>query len=282
MVVAEAWPPATERVPQLALGHVTTELLDCRSPLPMDDTRDLLDLLPGLGVTWTKNPVARVSSPEVPYGLDCSLPTRSTAKVRGIGTAAARAVVTGGHVLQTSVHVKVLIAASTSRQRWAHYAWRTGFVETINRARVSDLADGYLGGRSGGDLLDLPAVGSHLLQRVQSQKRVDGDSRLRSRSTHLMWAAELVPGLPSPAADVYIDMDDVYHVRLRICPESLPGAIEFCEYLALHDWLLTTLHEALERSRRLDRQSLRPSVGSSRSWARLWNTSAIYGSPIRR
>jgi hypothetical protein len=260
MAAAEARIAVDAGLPHLALGHVTTQLLDSRSPLPVDDTRELLNLLPGLRVTWTGYPVSRVTSPEVPYGLDCSLPARSMAKVRGVGTAAARAVVTGGHVVQASAYVKVIVGASTSRQRWAYYAWRTGAVETINKARASDLTDGYLDGLSGGELLDLPAVASHLLERVQSQDQLDGDSRLRSRRTALVWAAELVPGLAAPIADIRVDMSNVYHVKLTLDPGSLPGAIEFCEYLALHDWLLTTFREALERSGRPDRQSMRPQL----------------------
>src|SRR5262249_30756306 len=94
--------------------------------------------------------------------------------------------------------------------------------------------------------LDLGAVNIRALAAIQRSKELDHNPPFLSRRTRLRWSAE--------AADSRQEMiftlgaDGLRTVRLR-AEESDPRALaDFCADLALHDWLLSTLLDMVDRA----------------------------------
>jgi hypothetical protein len=246
--------PTDQHRPQVVLGAVTTGLLNTSEPLPMEAARQALALLPGVSADWRRHPIEQVVSPDLFFGLDCKLAVRSGAQPRVIGTARARAVLTAGHVLQGSASVAVVLDASKRRLPWAHYAARTGVVEAINKADPADLVDGFLHARPGSTLLDLGKTGSYVMSLLDRVPQVDRQARLKTQTCRLLWAAHLQEDA-EPDGRVEAGDDGVFRVRMSTPAALLPQFIEFCEVLALHDWLLSALKNAFDRSARRGRRA---------------------------
>jgi len=246
--------PADLHRPQVVLGAVTTDLLDTSEPLPLDAARQALALLPGVGADWRRHPIEQVVSPDLFFGVDCRLAVRSGSQPRAIGTARARAVLTAGHVLQGSARVEVVLDAAKRRLSWAHYTARTGVVEVINKADPADLVTGFLQARPGAQILDLSTVGSYVMSLLDRVPQVDGQARLKTQNRRLLWAAHVQEGV-EPEGQIEAGEDGVFRVRMTTPPALLPQFVEFCEVLALHDWLLAALKNAFDRSTRPRRRA---------------------------
>ncbi|WP_422772742.1 SCO2521 family protein [Plantactinospora sp. WMMC1484] len=232
----------------LTLGEVHTGLLQNSSSLSLENTAQLLDLLVGQRVRRSERPIAYAVSPDQLTGIDCRLPTRSGSRTRGVGTVVSRAAVTGGHVLQGSTYTRLDRAASNRRLTWSHYLARPGWVETIGKVDVRDVSAGFLGAHQS-QTLNLGAISARLIDAVQSSARLDRRPPFRTKRTRLRWSV-------LPAADatgeargkLRIESDTLRTLELTAPPEGVPALVEFCEDLALHDWLLTTLLSLIEFS----------------------------------
>ena len=246
--------PVDRRRAQVVLGTVTTDLLNTSEPLPLDAARQVLALLPGVGADWRRHPIEQVVSPGLFFGLDCRLAVRSGAQPRAIGTARARAVLTAGHVLQGSAHVEVVLDASKRRLPWGHYMAHTGMVEVINKADPEDLVTGFLLAKPSSGALDLGTMGSYVMSLLDHVPQVDGEARLKTQTRRLLWAAHVQEGA-EPAGRIEAGEDGVFRVRMTTPPALLPQFVEFCEVLALHDWLLAALKNAFDRSTRPRRRA---------------------------
>ncbi|NUR62395.1 MAG: hypothetical protein HOV87_27620 [Catenulispora sp.] len=260
---------------------MTTGLLNTSEPLPMEAARQALALLPGVSPDWRRHPIEQVVSPDLFFGLDCKLAVRSGAQPRAIGTARARAVLTAGHVLQGSASVAVVLDASKRRLPWAHYAARTGTVEAINKADPADLVTGFLHARAGNTLLDLGKTGSYVMSLLDRVPQVDRQARLKTQTRRLLWAAQLVPGT-EPEAQVEAGDDGVFRVRMAIAPQLLPTFVDFCEVLALHDWLLAALKNAFDRSARRGRRAEDEIDPALTYLGHIWNPTAHLSSQEMR
>jgi len=125
----------------LIVGEVHTGLLRGRGPVTNDLAQRLVDLVKGDRVLVSERPMACVRSPARPVGVDCLLTAPGPSRqVRGVGTAIQRSSITGGHVVQGSVHTTVVRGEHGARQPWSHYLARPGVIETLGRARWPDLA----------------------------------------------------------------------------------------------------------------------------------------------
>ncbi|GAB3965387.1 hypothetical protein [Plantactinospora veratri] len=78
------------------------------------------------------------------------------------------AAVTGGHVLQGSTYTRLDRAASNRRLIWSHYLSRPGWVETIGKVDIRDVAQGFLGPTYQPQTLNLGAISARLIDGVQS------------------------------------------------------------------------------------------------------------------
>jgi hypothetical protein len=233
----------------LVLGEIRTCLLQNSGTATRTDVAELLRLSPGDRVRSAERPLAQAVSPELVSGVDCRMPAASGARIRGVGTVMARGVVTGGRVLQGSVYTRLEPGDHDHRLPWSYYLSRPGVIETIGRFDRSDVMTGFFSGPFPESTLDLGALSERLIGKVQMSSRLDHVAPFKSRRTRLRWMARTgqAPG-PGGAAEFTIADDNLRTFSVTLGDEPLEPLVEFCEDLALHDWVLTTLLQLVERS----------------------------------
>ncbi|MFJ2156695.1 SCO2521 family protein [Streptomyces sp. NPDC087856] len=234
----------------LACGEVRTGLLPSFQALDGRAAAQLLRLRADEHVRVSERPNLYALSPEVLTGVDCRLPTANGAKVRAVGTVAARAALTEGRVLQSTAYFSAPAAGPDVRRPWGHYLVRPGVVEPFGKLPEQATAEGVLRGGGRGEL-DLGMIAEGLLAQLVRHPLLDHKAPFKSRRTHLRWAARQVPEGEDASLDRFtLAEDGLRTVELRV-PEGTEAAAVagLCEDLALHDWLLTTVVHMLENSR---------------------------------
>ncbi|WP_280421479.1 SCO2521 family protein [Nocardia carnea] len=240
--------------PLVVLGEVRTCLLPSAAALARAEAGDLLALMPGRAIRWRERPGTLGVSPATAVGVDCDLALGGqTARI--VGTVATSVSLTGGRVLQSSAHTRILRAAERRRQTWSHYISRKGVTEVITRipdreTAGNDLAERYLTQAPRTEQLDLASISERLLGRVRAHPQLDQNPPVQAGTTRLRWAAR-IGGSAGPAASLHLDDDTVRSVRLILRDETdIAAAQRFCEDLAAHDWLLTVLADLLDEADR--------------------------------
>ncbi|MGQ0718354.1 MAG: SCO2521 family protein [Pseudonocardiales bacterium] len=233
----------------LTLGEVHTGLLRNRASVTQHLATQVLSLLLGEQVRRSERPIVHAVSPDLLTGVDCRLATSSGARVRGIGTAVSRAAITGGHVLQGSTYAQVVKSDVDRRLPWSHYLSRPGAIETFGKTDRADLAGGFLTAKQSPTNLDLGAISGRMMDMVQRSAALDNTMPFRVARTRLRWVVAVDAAQPAASrAKFTIESSTVRTLRLTVVKNDLPAAVELCEDLALHDWLLTALLEMIERS----------------------------------
>ena len=231
----------------LIVGDVQTGILRGH-PEAGDDVRRLVDLVAGEQVMVSERPLPLVRSPETRSGVDCPLLAPGSGRhLRGVGTVIQRSSITGGQVLQGSAYATVSRAASGGRQPWSHYLARPGVVETLSRTRWDELADSLAAAGPPGAELDLEAIAGRAMDSVQWAVGAAEQHPLRASRTGLRWVARVEPGRPF---EVRFAVRKDHRRLLRITvPETSAAVLAAAgEDVALHDWLLTTLIEAVRKA----------------------------------
>ena len=234
----------------LTLGEVHTGLLQNWTSVTQPLSTQVLALMLGERVRRSERPIAHAVSPDLLTGVDCRLVTSSGLRVRGVGTTVSRAAITGGHVLQGSTYAHVVRSKADRRLQWSHYLARPGVIEALGKMDRADLAGGFLTAKSAPVSLDLGAISGRAMDMVQRSPELDRTPPFKIARTRLRWvvAVDDVQRAGS-RAQFTIDSATARTLRLTVCEDDLPAAIELCEDLALHDWLLTALLKLIERSR---------------------------------
>ncbi|MET9988860.1 SCO2521 family protein [Streptomyces mutabilis] len=242
-------PRESTRTPRavLACGEIRTCLLPARQALDIRAAAQLLALRADERVLTSERPGLYARSPDTLTGVDCPLPSANGARVRAVGTVAARAALTEGRVLQTSARFHLPATGPDQRRPWGEYLVRPGVVEPLGKLPHEAVAQGVLGGGRTGDL-DAGLIAEGLLNRLLRHPLLDQCPPFRSRPTRLRWAAlPAAPGEGPRLERFTLAEDELRTVRLRV-PEDTPaaGLAALCEDLALHDWLLTTVVRMLD------------------------------------
>jgi hypothetical protein len=240
---------------QLTIGEVHTGLLQHSSAAPTDLVNSLLAFNEGEHVWSVCRPIDYARSPQTLTGVDCLLPTSNQSKVRAIGTALSRAAITGRQVVQGTAYTTVEFAEARDRQPWEYYLSRRGIVETIGRSDMSTVADGFLGREAEKGYLNLGAVGQLALDRVLSGRGLDRRPPFKTMRGRLRFVIGGAARGSDPGADdgqaqtVMFGMDDEKQRRVRLPRRgaAVADVVDLCEDLALHDFLLTTLVDEVER-----------------------------------
>lgn len=227
------------------VGEIRTCLLRNSAAANQADVVELLRLSPGERVLSSERPVAHAVSPELISGVDCRMPAASGARVRGVGTVTARAVVTGGRVLQGSVFTRLERGGSDRRLPWPHYLANPGVVQTIGRFDQADVTKGFFAEPVPATTVDFGALSEQVIRQVQASARLDHVTPFKSRRTRLKWVAR-VGGPPYAEFTVVDESLRTFSVAHDAVP--LRSIVELCEDLALHDWVLTTVLRIVERS----------------------------------
>lgn len=235
------------------LGEVHTGLLQHSTSLPPSPCERLLEFVRSEPVRRSERPIPHAASADLFTGVDCQLAAASGARVRGAGTVLHRATITGGRVVQGCAHTQVISGCSGRRQGWSHYLARPGLTELISKADRTDLARGFLNGHgrgtgAAGAILDLGAISARLIDRVQASPGLDRAPPFLAQRTKLRWTATTVDDPAAQQVWFRVEHGQLRTLALRCTEEHMPGVAALCEDLALHDWLLTTLLQLIERS----------------------------------
>jgi hypothetical protein len=233
------------------LGEIRTSLAQTSTALPDDDVAALLDLLPGRSVRRISRPIPYAASPERFTGVDCALALPSRATVRAVGTVGHYTIVTGGHLIQGSAAVALSRRPDGRRRPWSHYLARPGRVEITGKGEPNEIAAAFLDDRtqSGAQpLLDLGAVADQAIDSPQEEfTALDRRPPLRTPRGRLRWA--MISGAGRPSVRIRLQDGAIRSVLLRLPPDSdVEAARAFCEDLARHDWLLTTVDNLVRQA----------------------------------
>jgi hypothetical protein len=230
----------------LTIGEVHTVLLLTSAAVPVDTAVELLAIVPGGSVRTRQRPIRHAWSPEVLTGVDCSAPLADRGGVRIVGTPATQVSLTGGHIVQAGTYATFRHACAGRRRPWSHYLAQPGVLEVLGQAPDGSLSTGFLRGPSTATDLDLGGVNARALASIQRSGYLDHTPPFRSSRTRLRWSAETSDGEQDIAFT--LGADGLRTVRLR-APEPDPRALaDFCADLALHDWLLSTLLDLVDRA----------------------------------
>jgi hypothetical protein len=230
----------------LTIGEIHTSLLPTSTAVPADAAAELLAIVPGGSVRTRQRPIRHALSPEVLTGVDCSAPLAERREVRVVGTPATRLSLTEGHIIQAGTHATFHPEHAGRRRPWAHYLAQPGVLEVLGKASEDSLAAGFLRGPSTPAALDLGAVNVRALAGIQRSERLDQRPPFRGRPTRLRWSAE---SADSEQEIVFtLGADGLRTVRLRAAEPDPLALADFCADLALHDWLLSTLLDIVDRA----------------------------------
>ncbi|MHB9850997.1 SCO2521 family protein [Streptomyces sp. Tue6028] len=243
-------PPTNTAAAVLACGEVRTGLLPSFQPLDSRAAAHLLQLRADERVLVSERPQLYALSPDTLTGVDCRLPAADGAKVRVVGTVAARAALTEGRVLQATAYFRTPSTGPDRRQPWGHYLVRPGVLEPFGKLSEQAVATGLSRGPQKGEL-DLGLIAEGLLTRLCRHPLLDHKAPFKSAGTRLRWVARRAPDGEGPSLTRFtLAEDQLRIVELRVpAPEEASAVAGLCEDLALHDWLLTSVVRMLDNSR---------------------------------
>jgi hypothetical protein len=230
----------------LAIGEVHTGLLLTSTAVPVDTAAELLSVVPGGLVRTRQRPIRYEWSSETLTGVDCSAPLAERREVRIVGTPATRLSLTDGHIIQAGTYATFTRDKADRRRPWAHYLAQPGTLEVLGKVSQESLAVGFLQGPDSTAALDLGAVSMRALDAIQRSERLDRNPPFHGRRTRLRWSAE--PSEGKQEVIFALGADGLRTVRLRAAEPDARALADFCADLALHDWLLSTLLDIVDRA----------------------------------
>jgi len=232
----------------ILVGEVHSGLLHHSHGLSADRTRSLLSLAPGEQVRQSHRPIARTESPPLLSGVDCDLPMGKRTG-RGIGTVLARAVITGGHVLQGSGFARITPATEPRRLPWPHYLSRPGSIESLAGPPGDGLIDGMLAETPPhADHLRLAGISDRTMNLVQRHDDLDHRAPFRAPRTRLSWVADTRDAM-TPGLHLTVRNQTERTLLIRQPGATLEAVTTLCEDIAYHDWLLSTVIDMVSRAR---------------------------------
>ncbi|MFG1921100.1 SCO2521 family protein [Cryptosporangium sp. NPDC048952] len=226
-------------------GEVHTELLRNSASVSNASAKRILSFRLGDDIRTSTRPTSYAVSSDLYDGLDCRV--GGATRQRGVGTAVSFASITGGQIAQAVTMTSISHGKNNRRMPWSYYLSRPGQVETMGNEPVwAQIADGWATADKVGP--NLGAISDRLLDTVQMSPQLSGAAAVRRTGrARLRW---VYTGTAQPLRLSFsLESDDLRLLRLSGGNLSPRAAADFCADLALHDWLLTALMEAIERSR---------------------------------
>jgi hypothetical protein len=230
----------------LTVGEVHTCLLLTSAAVSSDTAAELLAIVPGGGVRTRQRPIRYAWSPEMLTGVDCFAPLADSREVRVVGAPATWLSLTDGHIIQAGTYATFRYEDTGRRRPWGHYLAQPGVLEVLGAASEESLATGFLRGPATMTALDLGTMNVRALAAIQRSRQLDHNPPFRSRRTRLRWTAE--PSNSEQEIVFTLGADGLRTVRLRAQEPNPRALADFCADLALHDWLLSTLLDIVERA----------------------------------
>jgi len=225
-------------------GEVHTELLWHSASVSNASAKRILSFRIGDDIRSSTRPTSFAISPDLYDGLDCRI--GGGARHRAVGTAASFASITGGQIAQAVTMTSIVHGENNRRMPWSYYLSRPGQVETIGSEPVwENLAEGWVSADKAGP--NLGAISDRLLDTVQMSPQLSGAAAVRRTGrARLRWS---YARSSEPVRLTYsLESEDLRVLRLTGGDLRPRAVADFAADLALHDWLLTALVEAIDRS----------------------------------
>lgn len=230
----------------LTVGEVHTGLLMTSTGVSPDTAAELLAILPGSSVRTRQRPVRYAWSPEVLTGVDCLAPVKGQREVRLVGTPTTSVSLTDGYILQANTHAVLTYDRTGRRRPWGHYLAQPGVLEVLGTEREENLVTGFLGGPATDQALNFGAINVRTLAAIQRSERLDHDPLFKSRPTRLRWSAQAAT--TDQEMVFTLGSDGLRTVRMRVDEFDPHTLAYFFADLALHDWLLSTLLDLVDKA----------------------------------
>lgn len=229
------------------VGEVHTSLLQTSTALSPEMVAELLTLLPGERVRSRSRPVRIAWSPDLLTGVDCAAPVPATARhARLVGTLRTTVSVTEGQLLQVATSTLVRQTVLDRRRPWSHYLAEPGTVDLLGLVPDDAVTSGFLTASHAGNALDMSALNSHFLTRVQKSAWLDRRAPFTARRTRVRWGARTCE--PDRQHVDFTIGPEIHTLFFEIPDRLTPAVSEFCSDLALHDWLLSNLRDIVDRA----------------------------------
>jgi hypothetical protein len=237
--------------PSRIFGVVSTALIQHNDALSLSESAEILRVVPRRRDLARAESVQQILRPVSlawsPYRVTAIDPAVLGVQDRPIfGTAAGRAVVYGGRIVQGSTWVAVVPTLTAVRFPWADEVALAG-TATVGSPTPRIL---LAAPPAKPPDLGLTAIADRLLDDVQSSRRLNHVVAFRASGARLYWVATLRnPRRSSTLTDFPAKGESVLHIT---APSDEPPEtiIRFCEDVARHQWLLSTLARVLVQTER--------------------------------
>ncbi|ACU72767.1 conserved hypothetical protein [Catenulispora acidiphila DSM 44928] len=238
------------RAPSHLFGVVSTALIQHSGALPLARSAEILRIVPQRVVTrignvqQTVRPVPLAWSAHRVAGIDSGvlgIPNRAI-----LGTAVGRAVVYGGRIVQGSAWVAVVPMSTAGRRPWGEKLAAPG-TAVVDDSTLRVLIDAPL---SKPPDLGLTLIADRLVDDVQSSRRLDHVIAFRSAGDRLYWTAVL---RDSELSKIHANLSETRGPVLHFTApsdEPLDSIVRFCEDVARHKWLISTVALVSDRMAR--------------------------------
>lgn len=262
----------------IAAGEVITGLLPTSEVVSIAAARGLLEsAFDDTAVSWSR-PLPQVTSSTRLTGVDCAVPTASSARARAVGTVESWSSVVGGLVVQGCAQVWLVPGRDGHRRAWSHYLARPGTVEVLTRWQRRDIADGILAYDRQPGLLNLEAIAWRGLDQIQRHAdRIQGRAdriqdpagqvqgnpagRVQGRGAldrnplvtpvrgRLRWVALVAADRSAPRLELTVVSPWDTRARLLVPDTDVELVGPLCADLARHEWLLSSAGSLVDRAR---------------------------------
>jgi hypothetical protein len=236
--------PSVRTGTDILLGEIHTGILQNSGPASADVVEQLLSRVANQPVRHWERPVRHAAAPSLLTGVDCLLPTTSGFARRAVGTLATDACISVGQLLQASAYTGVTTSREGRRLAWSHYLSHPGSLEALGDVRSAELVDGFLAVEQRPGHLDLAGVCAGVMADVQRSSVIDRGRPLRAARTQFRWAVVARSGKPS--FRLTIGPGGLRSLQLGLSDPDGAAVRDLCLDVALHDWLLSSVIEAVD------------------------------------
>nr|WP_276611579.1 SCO2521 family protein [Cryptosporangium phraense] len=227
------------------MGEVHTGLLRHSVPVSQAVSARILALRLGQEVRSSQRPVPSVVSPDLFDGIDCRLSATAGGRPRAVGTVATQASITAGQILQAASVATLIEGTAGRRMPWGHYLSRPGVIETVSPANLHHVASAWRTSETA--LPNLAAIADRLHVDIQESPLLDQAVAIWTPRTRVRWILEYSESRPE--VELSVESGEYRTIRMSGAALSARAVNDFCAAVAMHDWLLTIVLDAIQRSR---------------------------------
>jgi len=235
----------------IRIGEIRTGLIQNSNMISLDSSIQLLSSLAGVRPTVSQRPIRQVRSAPKFEGVDCFAPSAKGRKAGLVGTVECSASLTGNRIIQTSSTTTITRKVGKHRrEQWSYYLANPGMSELGSQFETEELIESFLRTTPQPSVLDLGAIAERRMNEIQSNTTIlDRRPPIRSSRSIVRWAHfdETVEAAES-RFDIHFRIESDLMRTLYVHTMNAPTVMvdRFCECIAYHDWLLTSVGRRVE------------------------------------